>query len=48
MFMWLSSLGFVLLKDYFFFLFLGYSFPPCVGNFNLLFFVVLRFWKDFV
>jgi hypothetical protein len=29
-------------------LFLGYSFPPCVGVFDLLSFVVLDLWKDIV
>jgi hypothetical protein len=28
-------------------LFLGCSFPPCVGVFNLLSFVGLDLWKDF-
>ena len=44
MFMWLSS--FRCVEKITFLLFLGCSFPPCVGVFHLLSFVGLDLWKD--
>jgi hypothetical protein len=46
-FMWHSSFG-VFEKKLTYFLFLGYSFPPCVGVFHLLSSVGLDLWNNIV